>query len=853
MKSFLSLVLLGASFVASAQSFTSFTVIKGGFIVHGLSGDGNTLVGEVNGAAATWNPFHGTKLLLGGAGAWGTDASFDGSVIIGRNATDTYLWRPGKQDSYQNCIPGGVSNSGQQICMYNVGQQAVEWYNFATRDYQARGAVAGRTGISGDGTAVFYRGSYFGYPENEEWRPPRGLNAISEKDDYISSVDNDGWLQTGNRFFAGANNTVETHWIYNNMDLGNLGTFPSRTQIDTFVTDSGTAGATFDKIYQQATKAVTPFSDFLAVSKINPGMTDMRIVDMSFDGLTYAGTGYIGSTLYSWRAKLNPYGKSDVYQVVPNQTLSVSSPGVRANDPYQFDGTIALEQQAQHGTVNLQEYGGFTYTPQANYTGRDTFTYRYTQGINISDPVTVVLKVGVPASLTLGAPTVAGGSKVSARVILNYVAFSPVEVAVKASKPGLVSMPSSVTVPAGAKSTTFLITTTSPATTTTTTISATLNEVSVSASLTVAGPSPKTLVLNPAEIRGGASTSGHVTLWKAAPAGGLEVKFSSSNTAVATVPGGYTVPQGAQTFDFPISTVQVPAATTVTIGVSGNGSSASATLTVRTPTMVSMSLSNTTVPSGGTLRMTINMDAVPSTYGYKINLSDGGAFKILNSQTAHVPFHAPTTTETETIVASVTGEDGKVLSKSIQVTPTVLTGVSVRAPKIVSGSMTYVEGVYDGVPDSSANLTLSSSNTAAVTVQSSVPANQTAAIKANGVDAETVVTITGTYKGKSKSATVTVSPGLLKDLVLNPTSVKGGFNSIGTVSITGPAGPSGTKVTLSNSNTAYATVPASVIVPAGYKSVQFTIVTKAVTQNRTVTIGATEGGVNVLKTLTITP
>jgi len=42
--------------------------------------------------------------------------------------------------------------------------------------------------------------------------------------------------------------------------------------------------------------------------------------------------------------------------------------------------TAQLVTTTSHGTLALQPSGAFTYTPQANYSGRDTFTYRANNG-----------------------------------------------------------------------------------------------------------------------------------------------------------------------------------------------------------------------------------------------------------------------------------------------------------------------------------------------------------------------------------------------------------------------------------------------------------------------------------------
>src|SRR5438876_6210215 len=68
-----------------------------------------------------------------------------------------------------------------------------------------------------------------------------------------------------------------------------------------------------------------------------------------------------------------------------------------------------------------------------------------------------------------------------------------------------------------------------------------------------------------------------------APAGGLSVPLSSSNPAAAAVPASVTVPAGASSASFPVTTAAVSARTTVTLSANINGTSRSATLIVNTP------------------------------------------------------------------------------------------------------------------------------------------------------------------------------------------------------------------------------------------------------------------------------
>lgn len=87
------------------------------------------------------------------------------------------------------------------------------------------------------------------------------------------------------------------------------------------------------------------------------------------------------------------------------------------------------------------------------------------------------------------------------------------------------------------------------------------------------------IALNPANVVGGTSSQGTVTLTSPAPAGGFAVALSSSNAA-ATVPAGVAVAQGATSAAFAIATSAVTASTPVTVTASAGGVSRTATLTV---------------------------------------------------------------------------------------------------------------------------------------------------------------------------------------------------------------------------------------------------------------------------------
>jgi VCBS repeat-containing protein len=90
-----------------------------------------------------------------------------------------------------------------------------------------------------------------------------------------------------------------------------------------------------------------------------------------------------------------PNANHDSYSVPMNNALSVSAPGVLANDTdANGDPLTAMpDSQPANGTLVLNADGSFSYTPDLNFFGLDTFTYHATDGSLNSAPATVTIEV----------------------------------------------------------------------------------------------------------------------------------------------------------------------------------------------------------------------------------------------------------------------------------------------------------------------------------------------------------------------------------------------------------------------------------------------------------------------------
>jgi hypothetical protein len=189
------------------------------------------------------------------------------------------------------------------------------------------------------------------------------------------------------------------------------------------------------------------------------------------------------------------------------------------------------------------------------------------------------------SSLSVSPTSVVGGSGSQGTVTLTSAAPSGGAVlTLSTSNSAVASVPASVTIAAGASSASFSIATASVSASTSSTLTASWNGVSRTASLTVTAPqataSLSSLTLNPTSVTGGSASQGTVTLTAAAPSGGAVVALSSSSGAAA-VPASVTVPAGATSTTFPVSTSAVTADTAAGISGSFGGVSRTATLTVK--------------------------------------------------------------------------------------------------------------------------------------------------------------------------------------------------------------------------------------------------------------------------------
>ena len=91
-----------------------------------------------------------------------------------------------------------------------------------------------------------------------------------------------------------------------------------------------------------------------------------------------------------------PLANDDSYTTDEDTTLNITAPGVLGNDSDPDDGdilTAAKVSDPTNGTLTLNSVGSFTYTPNADFSGTDSFTYRANDGTSDSNVATVNITI----------------------------------------------------------------------------------------------------------------------------------------------------------------------------------------------------------------------------------------------------------------------------------------------------------------------------------------------------------------------------------------------------------------------------------------------------------------------------
>ncbi|MFQ5973313.1 MAG: hypothetical protein ACE5Q3_13365, partial [Alphaproteobacteria bacterium] len=369
----------------------------------------------------------------------------------------------------------------------------------------------------------------------------------------------------------------------------------------------------------------------------------------------------------------------------------------------------------------------------------------------------------------LNEPAPAGGTV--ATLSVDY-SRGPIITLIRAT-PVPVSVPPTVTIPAGAITAPFSIASSAVPETVPVDILATIGGVGRVGTITVkaAGPVVDSAEIRPRMVTGGTPATGTVILKEPAPAGGMPVTLRSSHPLAASVPPSVTVPAGSTTTTFPVTTASVDVPIDPIIEVRAGGETYLAYFYVRPAS--SFALSGLTLDmanaSGGTVvtgTLTFTQPVPPQVWP-----ATGNALvNLVSSDPAAVPL-----VSLVTIPAGATSGTFSFMVRSVPVTTTVTISASFDAvtvsapltvnagPPVTLSSVTFNQTTLTGgqgtigfarlasaAPPGGITVALVSSDPSVVPVAASVviSAGTTSGafpVNTKPVGSATSVTITATY------------------------------------------------------------------------------------------------------------
>jgi hypothetical protein len=243
---------------------------------------------------------------------------------------------------------------------------------------------------------------------------------------------------------------------------------------------------------------------------------------------------------------------------------------------------------------------------------RKTVTLTVKPGVTLSSvsaaPDKVMARASATGTVTLNAAAPAGGV-----VIELWTNGSPTFV------------PKKVTVPAGAKSATFPITTAGTTTASKSTITAFYSGASKTTAFTVTPAPGLASVTAPASIVGGDSVAGTVSFTAPAPPKGVVVNLWTSGSP-AFVPTSVTIPAGSTSAGFKIRTVQTSATAHPVITAFYSGARKTVTLNITpAPSLNGVSVAPDKIKAGAPATGTVTLNAAAPTGGLVVDLWTNGS------------------------------------------------------------------------------------------------------------------------------------------------------------------------------------------------------------------------------------
>jgi hypothetical protein len=287
-----------------------------------------------------------------------------------------------------------------------------------------------------------------------------------------------------------------------------------------------------------------------------------------------------------------------------------------------------------------------------------------------------------------------------------------------------------------------------------------------------APPTPVSVTLAKDPLYSGETTWVAVQLTAAVPAGGATINLSSSNPGAVPVPATIAMPGNTAWTQFQVQAGQVTVPTPVTLMAALNSASASAQFTLQPPSLRSLTISPATISGGAQPQGIVMLNGQAPAGGALVSLSSNSPMVSPPASVTVAPgsfsasFPIPTSGVTANTTATVTANyNGAASQAQVTLTPQ-------QPPSSLTLSPTSTTGTGGGSfatvtitsPSSTDEvLQVASSNPSIASVPNGVmiPAGSTTGgfdILTTSVSAQTVVTISVSGGGVTKTASLTINP-----------------------------------------------------------------------------------------------
>jgi hypothetical protein len=394
-------------------------------------------------------------------------------------------------------------------------------------------------------------------------------------------------------------------------------------------------------------------------------------------------------------------------------SLSSSNPAVIA-----VPATVTVPAGATSVVLNIPAGAVSTETSA-------TVTASTDSGQFVAGSVAVI--VPGPKTMTVNPSIVIGGN--SAVGTVNLAAKAPAGgVTVNlTSLDASATVPATVTVPAGSLATTFPITTTKVLSDRAALISAEADGQVAIAALSIRRVTLSTLVVTPTLLLSGRTATGTVTLGTAAPAGGITVALSSTNSAVS-VPASVDIAEGTTSATFTATAGTVTTDTLATVRASYGGTLLRTTVRVTPGRLTGFRFSPATTSGGAVVSGIVTLSAPAPAGGTVVGLRSRNSLIAVPASitvpagetTAAFTFTSPyVTANASAVVLAFTAIDSR--TATFTAIPLNVSTVALNPATVVGGNSTEMTITLTGpAPAGGTELTLASSS-----IRASLPATVT--------------------------------------------------------------------------------------------------------------------------------